>query len=575
MNTKMKNIRLKVLTASTLCLVTGFILSSCGSPENVTAIDKLLAEGCKPGPALNLDVYKLRVKDIFKKQKSETDARQASLSSSLNVAGPAVTSPPFRFDETESERMQREKREQQERQQANLKAFEEQRQSKLKTYEKLRDLNKEDEKSIQKSVAELSCLTPPAGLEKQHAVIKLSVQEILALTAAMNGISRDVSVLKQISQSDMVKGFKPLARNMIKAAIPFYEAMETLELATELAGGSSVTAKEVSRYKSLTESEREKELDKDVENLAQGIYSSFVKVRVDIATSVAPTPEPTTIPTPSATALVFPSAAMPASPAAPAAPAAAPPAAAPPAEFPTTAPTPTSASASAAFPFSVDEAAAYRNADSTYTILLTGTGLGRFSDYQFFQAQFSQGIVPLERMAIFTDNKIEFGFKFANPPMQGELIELIFRKLGSDSIQSTQVRITSGNISSSASATSSSQSASPAAVEKTLLTGKVYDTSGAVVDGATVSVRALGSISVQALEAPTSAYSAQTTTIAGSYVFNNVPVGVQLEIKVSKSGYSSQSQVEVLRSNPDGNPNFNNVEFGGPNKPSSALVPNS
>lgn len=579
MNTKMKNMRLKVLTASTLCLVTGFILSSCGSPENVTAIDKLLAEGCKPGPALNLDVYKLRVKDIFKKQKSETDARQASLTSELFPSRQSFSSfQPTLQNETESERMQREKRDQQERE----KAFEESRQAKLKAYDKMREISKEDEKTGQKTVSELDCLTPPTGLEKQHAVIKLSMQAGLAFTTAVNAISRDVTVLKQISQSDFVKGFKPLAKNILNAAMPFYDALETLELGTDLTGGTnSLSSEEIRRYKGLTDTEREKEMDKAAESLAQGIYSSFVKVRVDIATSVAPTPIPTAIPTPSATAFVFPTAAMPASPAAPAAPAAA-----APAEFPTTAPT--VSPSQAVTDFFLEGASAQRNYNYSYTIFITGNGFGKASDYSFFQVRFSEATIPLivdgvpqnglELSGVnLTDTLIKFTFKFASPPIEGDQIALSFEKRGTGLLKSATIRLGSGSIPSQTAAptTVPSQTASPAAIEKTLLTGKVYDTTGAVVDGATVSVRSLSSIAVQALEAPTSAYSAQTTTIAGSYVFNDVPVGVQLEIKVSKSGYSSQSQVEVLRSNPDGNPNFNNIEFGGPNKPSSALVPNS
>lgn len=90
-------------------------------------------------------------------------------------------------------------------------------------------------------------------------------------------------------------------------------------------------------------------------------------------------------------------------------------------------------------------------------------------------------------------------------------------------------------------------------VEKTSFNGKVFDNTNAPLDGVNVKVRSLNASVF---------YEVETTTKGGTYAFNNAPAGVQLEITVTRSGYSPARRVEVLTSNKQGDPNANRFDFG-------------
>jgi hypothetical protein len=71
-----------------------------------------------------------------------------------------------------------------------------------------------------------------------------------------------------------------------------------------------------------------------------------------------------------------------------------------------------------------------------------------------------------------------------------------------------------------------------------VLSGTVYDEAGATVDNATVNVKSLDT---------GNPYTAKVTTAEGSYVVNNVPEGVNVEISVTKDGYTTRRQVGVFQ----------------------------
>ena len=90
-------------------------------------------------------------------------------------------------------------------------------------------------------------------------------------------------------------------------------------------------------------------------------------------------------------------------------------------------------------------------------------------------------------------------------------------------------------------------------IEKTILNGKVYDISGNTVDDALITATSLDS-SINWKEAQ--------KTIGGSYVFKNAPVGVKIELRVTKSGWSTRTRTEILKPNINGDPALNVFEFG-------------
>jgi hypothetical protein len=85
----------------------------------------------------------------------------------------------------------------------------------------------------------------------------------------------------------------------------------------------------------------------------------------------------------------------------------------------------------------------------------------------------------------------------------------------------------------------------------TIVGGNVYDEAGATVDGAVVKVNSLDT------SVP---YTASTTTASGSYVVNNVPEGANVEIIVSKDGWTSRRRVGSFQTQ---STIKNEVNFGG------------
>ncbi|MFN8672142.1 MAG: von Willebrand factor type A domain-containing protein [Candidatus Sericytochromatia bacterium] len=83
--------------------------------------------------------------------------------------------------------------------------------------------------------------------------------------------------------------------------------------------------------------------------------------------------------------------------------------------------------------------------------------------------------------------------------------------------------------------------------------GKIYDKSGSLVDGATITAKSID---------PAVTWSSTETTINGNYIFRNAPVGAILQITVTKDGVS-RTRVEVLKSNLQGDPTANTFDFGG------------
>ncbi|MGE3726394.1 MAG: Ig-like domain-containing protein [Candidatus Sericytochromatia bacterium] len=88
---------------------------------------------------------------------------------------------------------------------------------------------------------------------------------------------------------------------------------------------------------------------------------------------------------------------------------------------------------------------------------------------------------------------------------------------------------------------------------KTTLNGKVFDDNYLPLDSVTVKAKSLNS---------SFPFEATTVTAGGTYAFNNVHSGVQIEITVSKAGFTTRKRVEVLKYNKQGNPNANRYDFG-------------
>ncbi len=83
--------------------------------------------------------------------------------------------------------------------------------------------------------------------------------------------------------------------------------------------------------------------------------------------------------------------------------------------------------------------------------------------------------------------------------------------------------------------------------------GKVFDDTNVHLDGVTVRARSLSA------GLP---YDATTTTVDGSYVFNDVPVGAQVEITASKEGYATRTRVEVVSEHTTDEAYTNRFDFG-------------
>ena len=97
-----------------------------------------------------------------------------------------------------------------------------------------------------------------------------------------------------------------------------------------------------------------------------------------------------------------------------------------------------------------------------------------------------------------------------------------------------------GNATTAPAASSAVATSNPAPTgATTILQGKVYNEAGAIVDGANLSLRSLDK---------RQPFTATATTAGGNYVVNNVPVGVQVEVTVTKDGWTRRSRVTSLQS---------------------------
>lgn len=90
--------------------------------------------------------------------------------------------------------------------------------------------------------------------------------------------------------------------------------------------------------------------------------------------------------------------------------------------------------------------------------------------------------------------------------------------------------------------------------DKATLNGKVYDSNGIPVDNVIVTAKSIDSTLTWVGD--------PQITQSGAYVFRNAPVGARLEITAQKSGWTTRSRTEVLKSNLIGDPQSNVFEFG-------------
>jgi len=94
-------------------------------------------------------------------------------------------------------------------------------------------------------------------------------------------------------------------------------------------------------------------------------------------------------------------------------------------------------------------------------------------------------------------------------------------------------------------------SSKPASGKTVVVSGTVYSEEGAKLDGVVVKVTSLDA---------NQPYNGSQTTSQGSYVFNDVPEGVKVEVSVTKDGYTTRTQVESFQAL---NTNKNVLDFGG------------
>lgn len=91
----------------------------------------------------------------------------------------------------------------------------------------------------------------------------------------------------------------------------------------------------------------------------------------------------------------------------------------------------------------------------------------------------------------------------------------------------------------SASASVGASAPAPDPNRRVILSGKVYDQGGATVNGALVTVKSLDA------SVP---YTATATTVGGSWVVNNVPEGVNVEVVATKNGWTTRRRVQSFQS---------------------------
>jgi hypothetical protein len=90
--------------------------------------------------------------------------------------------------------------------------------------------------------------------------------------------------------------------------------------------------------------------------------------------------------------------------------------------------------------------------------------------------------------------------------------------------------------------------------ELSTVNGKIFDDGGNTLDNVKVSIKSLDS---------NINFSGEVTTVNGSYVFRNVPVGVRLEITAFKSdSWTKRVQTYVAKSNLQGVSLSNVLDFG-------------
>ncbi|MBC7545365.1 MAG: Ig-like domain-containing protein [Candidatus Sericytochromatia bacterium] len=98
----------------------------------------------------------------------------------------------------------------------------------------------------------------------------------------------------------------------------------------------------------------------------------------------------------------------------------------------------------------------------------------------------------------------------------------------------------------------------PTPVAGTSVTGNVHDDLGALLGGVTVTGTVIG-----AGLFPNGTNTLSTTTQTGAYTLAGAPQGATLLVTATKAGLTSRRQTIVPLANPTGDPNINNVGFGG------------
>ncbi len=104
---------------------------------------------------------------------------------------------------------------------------------------------------------------------------------------------------------------------------------------------------------------------------------------------------------------------------------------------------------------------------------------------------------------------------------------------------------------SGAPASATPNAGDPVTAKPVVVSGMVYDEKGAAVEGALVTIRSLNTAAK---------YEATATTSAGSWVVNNVPEGVNVEVVATKAGWTSRKRVGSFQANAS---ERNTVNFGG------------
>ncbi|MFN8578594.1 MAG: carboxypeptidase-like regulatory domain-containing protein [Candidatus Sericytochromatia bacterium] len=89
--------------------------------------------------------------------------------------------------------------------------------------------------------------------------------------------------------------------------------------------------------------------------------------------------------------------------------------------------------------------------------------------------------------------------------------------------------------------------------ETATFSGKIFDPNGNLVEGVTVSAKAI--------DAGVNWSCNNTQFTNGKYVFRNAPVGARLLITVTKDGWTTRARSEVLKSNLQGDPMVNIFDF--------------